>query len=218
MRMKGFLMLVGLIFFVAHGNRAQALTVRLTASTSNPAINSSVTLTAVATSDSHIESLELLEIDATGATKVLKSVTGAVIEDAVSMNVSGRRSFIARVTNTLRVVVNSVVVELNTSETAVGLNASRREIVSDGSSPLTASIVASGDIHKVEYFERRNKDALPASGFDTDAPSPPFPRASSRHATIACTPVMLGLRLRPIPRVPRHMSHRPEMPISTASV
>jgi alpha-tubulin suppressor-like RCC1 family protein len=104
-----YLLLVGLSLIVACGNPPP--TVTLTASELNPEFGSSVTFTASAAPSGEIAKLELLE-----GTKILKTANNAAtLGQNLVMDVAGKRSFTARVTNTAGVSVTSAVVEVNTN-------------------------------------------------------------------------------------------------------
>jgi hypothetical protein len=162
-----YLVLVGLSLIVACGKPPEPPppeppTVTLTASELNPVVGSSVTFTATATPASNIAKLELLE-----GTTVLKTVNDtATLEQSVVMNVAGKRSFTARVTDTAGVTVSSAVLEMNTKGLpVVTLGASRNPVIIGGSSTLTALVVASSGIKEVEFFEGIN-----SLGKDLSAP------------------------------------------------
>ncbi len=119
MKLLRYLVLVGLSFMVACGEPPkppEPPTVTLTSSELNPVFNSSVTFTATATPAGKIVKLELLE-----GTTVKKTVNNAArLEQSVVMNVAGKRSFTARVTDSAGVVASSAVVEVNTKNPASG--------------------------------------------------------------------------------------------------
>jgi alpha-tubulin suppressor-like RCC1 family protein len=117
------LLVVGLSLFVACGNPAQPPvvppivppvvlpTVTLTTSELNPILGSFVTFTATAAPAGKIAKLELLE-----GTTVLKTVdNAATLGKSVLMDVAGKRSFTAQVTDTAGVIASSTVVDVNTT-------------------------------------------------------------------------------------------------------
>jgi alpha-tubulin suppressor-like RCC1 family protein len=112
-----YLLLLGLSLIVACGNppEPEPPPVTLIASQLNPAFGSSVTFTATTTLSGLTRKLELLE-----GTTVLKTVNDAVtLEQSVIMDVAGKRSFTARVTNRAGIVIgSSVVVEVDTQAIA----------------------------------------------------------------------------------------------------
>jgi hypothetical protein len=145
-----YLLLVGLSLIVACGNPPP--TVTLTASELNPEFGSSVTFTASAAPSGQIAKLELLE-----GTKILKTVNNAAtLEQNVIMDVAGKRSFTARVTNTAGVSVTSAVVEVNTKAAilpVISLSATPDKVFIGGLITLKAIVTASSGIKDVEFFE-----------------------------------------------------------------
>ncbi len=150
MKLGKYFVLVGLSLIVACGKPPESLTVTLTSSELNPAFNSSVTFTATATPASKIVKLELLE-----GTTVKKTVNNAAnLEQNIVMNIAGKRSFTARVTDSAGVVASSAVVEVNTkAPPVVTLTAFPNTIAVNTTSVLIASVVSNNGIKEVEFFE-----------------------------------------------------------------
>ncbi len=170
MKLLSFLVLVGLSFMVACGEPPkppEPLTVTLTSSELNPAFNSSVTFTATATPAGKIVKLELLE-----GTIVKKTVNNAAnLEQSVVMNIAGKRSFVARVTDSAGVVVSSAVVEVNTIAPplpTVTLTASNLKPVPGSDVTFTVLATPAGGIVKLELLEGTivTKTVFGADGFE----------------------------------------------------
>jgi alpha-tubulin suppressor-like RCC1 family protein len=117
MNIARYFVLVGLSLIVACGNppEPEPPPVTLTASQLNSVFGSSVTFTATTTLSGLTRKLELLE-----GTTVLKTVNDAVtLEQSIPMNLVGKRSFTARVTNRAGIVIgSSAVVEVDTQAIA----------------------------------------------------------------------------------------------------
>ncbi len=162
MKLGKYLVLVGLSLIVACGN--PPTTVTLTSSELNPVFGSSVTFTATATPASKIVKLELLE-----GTTIQKTVENtANLEQNVLMDVAGKRSFKARVTDSAGVVASSAVVEVETKippAPVVTLSATPNPVVIGSSSKLTASVVSGRGVSKVEFF-----DGITLLGSDSSTP------------------------------------------------
>ncbi len=162
MKLGKYLVLVGLSLIVACGN--PPTTVTLTSSELNPAFGSSVTFTATATPAGKVVKLELLE-----GTTIQKTVENAAnLEQNVLMDVAGKRSFTARVTDSAGVVASSAVVEVETKippAPVVMLSATPNPVVIGSSSKLTASVVSGRGVSKVEFF-----DGVTLLGSDSSTP------------------------------------------------
>ncbi len=154
MKLLKYLVLVSLSLIVACGESPkppELLTVTLTSSELNPALNSSVTFTATATPTGKIVKLELLE-----GTTVKKIVNNAAnLEQNVLMDVAGKRSFTARVTDSAGVVTSSAVVEVVTAPAPIAVTLTPTFLETTAFSRLQFRVTAApaNKVKKLELLE-----------------------------------------------------------------